>query len=120
LNEGTTKDEVPWLLMVSDPVVRGFADGAQEDPAIASVFDVKIGGHAIPFATVWMKYRYLDNVSEELRNSLYASFKKRGRLLNYGRVKAANDNRQEHICLGNKRFRMCFSQPYLICAPQTP
>ena len=69
-------------------------------------------------ADVWMKYRYLDNVSEELRNSLYASFKKRGRLLNYGRVKAANDNRQEHICLGNKRFRLCFSQPYLICDPE--
>jgi hypothetical protein len=74
-------------------------------------------------AEVWMKYRYENNVSEKLRNSLYASFEKRGRPLdwgriaNYGRVEGADDrqNRKERTCWSNKRFRMCFSEPYLIC-----
>jgi hypothetical protein len=69
-------------------------------------------------ADVWMKYYYHDDVSDKLRRSFYASFKKRDRSLNYGRVEAADDNRQEHICFVNKRFRMCFSQPYLICDPE--
>jgi hypothetical protein len=47
----------------------------------------------------------------------YARFQRHGRWLNYGRVFPSLQNRQEHICWGNKRFRMCFSQPYLICEP---
>jgi hypothetical protein len=69
-------------------------------------------------ANLVMRYRYCDNVPDELRHSLYASFQRNGKWLNYGRVKAADNNRQEHICFGNKRFRMCFSQPYLICDPE--
>jgi hypothetical protein len=42
----------------------------------------------------------------------YARFQRHGRWLNYGRVEADGRNRQEHICWGNKRFRMCVSQPY--------
>jgi hypothetical protein len=48
----------------------------------------------------------------------YARFQRHGRWLNYGRVETV-DAREEHICWGNKRFHMCFSQPYLICDPDT-
>jgi len=70
-------------------------------------------------ADVWMKYYYSnDDISDKLRRSFYAFFEKNGKSLNYGRVNPAQNNRQEHICLQNKRFRMCFSQPYLICDPE--
>ena len=46
----------------------------------------------------------------------YARFQRHGRWLNYGRVETV-DALEEHICWGNKRFHMCFSQPYLICDP---
>ena len=42
---------------------------------------------------------------------------KGSKLLNYGRV--FGNSRPEHLCIGNKRFYMCISQPYLICDPQT-
>ena len=38
--------------------------------------------------------------------------------VNYGRVECV-DCRQERICLGNERFLMCFSEPFLICDPET-
>jgi hypothetical protein len=69
-------------------------------------------------ADVWMKYYYSNDISDKLRHSLYAFFEQNGRSLNYGRVNPAHYNRQERICLQNKRFRMCFSQPYLICDPE--
>jgi len=47
----------------------------------------------------------------------YATFRKNDKWFDYGRVKPAPNNRQERICLLNKRFRMCVSQPYLNCAP---
>ena len=70
-------------------------------------------------ADVWMKYYHSnDDISDKLRRSFYAFFEKNGKSLNYGRVNPAHNNRQEHICLGNRRFRMCVSQPYLICDPE--
>src|SRR5262249_33265636 len=47
----------------------------------------------------------------------YASIQKHGRRINYGRVEVV-DAREEHICWGNKRLHMCFSQPYLACDPE--
>ena len=71
-------------------------------------------------ADVWMKNYYSNNISDKLRRSLYASFEKNGKSFNYGRVNPAHNNRQKHICLQNKRFRMCLSEPYLVCDSQDP
>src|SRR5262249_19870942 len=58
---------------------------------------------------------YMNHENHDLSDRpFYARFQRHGRWLNYGRVETV-DAREEHICWGNKRFHMCFSQPYLIC-----
>ena len=42
---------------------------------------------------------------------------KGSKLVNYGRV--FGNSRPGNLCVGNKRFYMCISQPYLICDPET-
>lgn len=60
---------------------------------------------------------YMNHENHDLSDRpFYARFQRHGRWLNYGRVETV-DAREEHICWGNKRFHMCFSQPYLICDP---
>jgi hypothetical protein len=60
-------------------------------------------------ADVWMKWYYCRRkISDTLRYSLYAAFEKGARY--YGKVVGSG------LCFANKRFRMCFSPPYLICA----
>jgi hypothetical protein len=69
--------------------------------------------------TAWMRHYYDDNVSDKSRRQFYAGFEDDdGRSLDYGRVEPdLRRNRQEHICFTNKRLRMCFSAPLLICDP---
>jgi hypothetical protein len=67
-------------------------------------------------ATVLMRdYFIKDDPSKRL---YYADFERHGRSLDYGRVEVDRRNRPERICFGNKRFRWCVSQPYLICDPE--
>jgi hypothetical protein len=40
-------------------------------------------------------------------------------LANYGRVDGIIGLTEDKLCWGNKRFRLCFSPPYLICDPET-
>ena len=40
-------------------------------------------------------------------------------LVNYGRVDGITGLTEDELCWGNKRFRMCFSQPFGICDPET-
>ena len=76
-------------------------------------FNMEVGGGWN--ADVWMKWRYCRRkISDTLRYSLYAAFEKGARY--YGKVELVSRG-PEPICFANKRFRMCFSQPYLICDP---
>jgi hypothetical protein len=76
-------------------------------------FNMEVGGGWN--ADVWMKWYYCRRkISDTLRYSLYAAFEKGARY--YGKVELVSRG-PEPICFANKRFRMCFSQPYLICAP---
>src|SRR5215469_14463643 len=57
---------------------------------------------------------YMNHENHDLSDRpFYARFQRHGRWLNYGRVETV-DAREEYICWANKRFHMCFSQPYLI------
>ena len=78
--------------------------------------DIEISGDTRYWAMKGMAEVYMNH--ELLGRPFYAQrIQKRGKQISYGRVEVVDD-RQEHICWGNKRFRMCFSQPYLACDPE--
>jgi hypothetical protein len=54
----------------------------------------------------------------ERQHWYYANLEKDGKSSEYGHASVVVDAERE-ICFGNKRFRMCFSQPFLICDPQS-
>ena len=77
-------------------------------------------------AEAWMRtelpdrpfYSYLCRTKKCSIWPYYQGFGPGSGLVNYGPVDAVSDEQQKQICWANKRFRMCFAEPYLACDPE--